>query len=262
MWIYGTIFDSILDTVLKKNTSARDIWLAIENLFRDNKEARALQLENELRTTVIGDISVHEYCQKMKTTSDLLANIDFPVTDRVLGMHILNGLSDKFDYIINVIQHKSPFPGFLETQSMLQMEEERLSKQVKPSPSHHDTSSSSTILYTTSDNSSRSSGNNFHNSGRGNRGRNRGGGRRGRGRFNNTWPSHQVSSQWAYNPQHLAFNHHSMLISSHRFSLDMLTPLLVHRIRLTLAFLGHTQLDLPMKPTWRTCTLIQHTRYP
>ena len=82
MWIYGTISDSIIDTVLKKNATARDFWLSIESLFRDNKEARALQLENELRTMVIGDLSVHEYCQKMKTTADLLTNIDAPVSER------------------------------------------------------------------------------------------------------------------------------------------------------------------------------------
>lgn len=39
MWIYGTISDSIIDTVLKKNATARDSWLSIESLFRDNKEA-------------------------------------------------------------------------------------------------------------------------------------------------------------------------------------------------------------------------------
>ncbi|CAL9217098.1 unnamed protein product, partial [Arabidopsis halleri] len=200
MWIYGTISESILDTVLKKNATARDLWLSIERLFRDNKEARALQLENDLRTMVIGDLSVHDYCQKLKTTADLLANIDSPVSERVLVMHLLNGLSDKFDSIINVIKHKNPFPGFLEARSMLQMEEERLSKLVKPSPSHHDTPSSSTILYTNSDGSSRTHNNNTNNSGRGNRGRNRGGGRsRGRGRFHNNWSPNQVASPWSYN---------------------------------------------------------------
>ncbi|XP_020883040.1 uncharacterized protein LOC110228946 isoform X2 [Arabidopsis lyrata subsp. lyrata] len=201
MWIYGTISESIIDTVLKKNSTARELWLAIETLFLDNKEARALQLENELRTMVIGDLSVHDYCKKMKNLADLLANIDFPVTDRALVMHMLNGLSDKFDSIINVIKHKSPFLSFLETRSMLQLEEDRLSKQIKPSDVHHDTSSSSTILYTISDGSQRPSGQKY-NSGRGNRGRNRGGGRnRGRGRYNNNWSYNQFSSPWTYNNQ-------------------------------------------------------------
>lgn len=43
-------------------------------------------------------------------------------------MHLLNGLSDNFDSIINVIKHKSPFPSFIEARSMLSMEEDRLNK--------------------------------------------------------------------------------------------------------------------------------------
>src|SRR5690606_19773465 len=139
--------DSIIDTVLKKIATARDLWLSIENFFRDNKEARALQMENELRTMVTGDLSIHKYCQKMKTTADLLANIDAPVSERALISHLLNGLSDKFDSIINVVQHKVPFPSLLEARSMLQMEETRLAKQVKLAPRRHDNPSSSTVLY-------------------------------------------------------------------------------------------------------------------
>ncbi|CAL9225145.1 unnamed protein product [Arabidopsis halleri] len=45
MWIYGTISESILDTVLKTKATARDLWLSIEGLFRDNKEARARNLK-------------------------------------------------------------------------------------------------------------------------------------------------------------------------------------------------------------------------
>nr|VDD43525.1 unnamed protein product [Brassica oleracea] len=90
MWIYGTISSSLLDTVLKTRCSARDLWVTIENLFRENKEARAIQLENELRSLTIGDMSVHEYCQKLNTTTDLLANINSPVTDRAVVMHMLN----------------------------------------------------------------------------------------------------------------------------------------------------------------------------
>jgi hypothetical protein len=39
MWIYGTITESILEIVLKPKCSIHDLWSAIKNLFRDNKEA-------------------------------------------------------------------------------------------------------------------------------------------------------------------------------------------------------------------------------
>lgn len=121
-------------------------------------------------------------------------------------MHLLNGLLDKYDSIINVIKHKSPFPSFLDARSMLQMEEDRLSKQVKPSLSNNNTSSAPAILYSSSDNRNRSTTN--HNNGpngqflnngnngyyRGNRGRGRGG-RNNRGRGPN-W-SHGAP-QWPF----------------------------------------------------------------
>lgn len=92
---------------------------------------------------------------------------------------------------------------------MLQMEETRLSKQVKPSPRHHDNSSSSTVLYAGADGNSRPSNNNnnnHHNSGRGNRGRHRGNGRsRGRGRYNNNWQQNPYGSPWYYNQQPHAY---------------------------------------------------------
>lgn len=223
MWIYGTISDSILETVLTTKCTARDLWLKIENLFRDNKEAWALQIENELRTIVIGDLSIHDYCNKLKTLSDLLANLDSPVPDKSLVMHLLNGLSEKFDNIINVIKHKVPFPSFLETRSMLSMEEDRLSKHVKPNVTHNDNASAPNVLYTTSapqqqnsNNSNTNNGpsnnnnsyNNNNNGGshRGNRGRGRGGRKnRGRGRFNN-WNSPFYTQNWQFGqPQWSSF---------------------------------------------------------
>ncbi|KAG7600292.1 GAG-pre-integrase domain [Arabidopsis suecica] len=211
MWIYGTISESILDTVLKTKCSARDLWLTIENMFRDNKEARALELENELRTTVIGDLSVHTYCQKLKTLSDQLSNLDSPVTNRNLVMHLLNGLSDKFDNITNVIKHKSPFPTFIEARSMLTMEEKRLTKHTPSALVNTNTASAPELLYTSSDqqrqsNSSGYSNNNhggqssYNNGGRGNRGRGRGGRHnRGRGRYNNWSPSY--GQHWPFGNQ-------------------------------------------------------------
>lgn len=147
MWIYGTISPSLLDTVLKTRCTARELWVTIENLFRDNKEARAIQLENDLRSLTIGDLSVHDYCQKLKTLSDNLANVDSPISQRALIMHMLNGLSEKYDNIINVIKHKSHFPSFSDARSMHQMEETRLNKHPKTMVTHTTNSSSPNVLY-------------------------------------------------------------------------------------------------------------------
>lgn len=207
-WIYGTITDSLVETILTPKSTARDLWLSIENLFRENKENRDFQLENELCTITIGDLSVQEYCRKLKSLSDLLANVELPVTDRQLVMHCLNGLNDMFEEIHNVIRHWSPFPTFHTTRSMLLAEEERLTPQVKPAATHNDGASAPNVLFaadnTLSDSTNRnhnnnSRGNNNQNRGRNNNNNNRGGGRgnRGRGRHNNNY---SASPNFAYPP--------------------------------------------------------------
>lgn len=103
MWIYRTIYESLFKTVLKTKCTSRELWTTIENLFRDNKEAHTIQLENEIWTLQIRDLSVNDYCQKLKTLSDLLANVNFSISERTLVMHLLNVLSSKFDNIINVM---------------------------------------------------------------------------------------------------------------------------------------------------------------
>ncbi|XP_010436597.1 PREDICTED: uncharacterized protein LOC104720386 [Camelina sativa] len=151
MWIYGTVSEKLLDTILKAKSTARDLWLTLEALFCDNKEAQSIQYDNKFRTLVIGDMSVTDYTHKLNNLADLLANVDAPVTNHALVMHMLNGFSAKFDNIIKVIQHQSPFPSFIKARSMLLMEEKRLTKQVPTLPAHNTDSSPNSVLYTHSD---------------------------------------------------------------------------------------------------------------
>lgn len=81
----------------------------IGNFFRNNKEARAIHLEHELRTKEMRDLSMHAYFQALKSTYNLLANVDAPVAEKILVTYLLSGLSPKFDNIINVIMHRQPF---------------------------------------------------------------------------------------------------------------------------------------------------------
>ncbi|XP_010437564.1 PREDICTED: uncharacterized protein DDB_G0289917-like [Camelina sativa] len=205
MWIYGTVSEQLLHTILKAKSTARDLWLTLETLFRGNKEVQSIQYDNELRTLVIGDMSVTDYTHKLKTLVDLLANVDAPVYDRALVMHMLNGLSAKFDSIINVIQHHTPFPTFIKARSMLIMEEKRLTKQTPTTHAHNTDSSSQSVLYTHSDqhqqrpehqNNNNNSGRNAYNKSRGRGGR----GNRGRGRYNtnNCHNNSYAASPWSY----------------------------------------------------------------
>ncbi|XP_019057697.1 PREDICTED: uncharacterized protein LOC109116533 [Tarenaya hassleriana] len=129
----------------------------------------------------------------LKKISDLLSNIEADVSDKALVMHLLNGLNEKFDNIVNVIKHKTPFPTFEDARSMLALEEQRLSKITRHQPSHADHSSAPNVLYTTIDSTPPTWSPNprppHHRDGRhgGRRGRNR-----GRRYYNNHHPRGQV----------------------------------------------------------------------
>ncbi|CAB77880.1 putative reverse transcriptase [Arabidopsis thaliana] len=221
-------FDRLLKVIKEQPADVRlEAW-------DSDKDAAIMQptnmrfLDNDLRSLTLGDLSVHDYCQKLKTLSDLLANVDSPVSDRVVVTHMLNGLSEKFDNIINIIKHRQPFPSFSVARSMLIEEERRLSKQVKTGSSHSANSSSPNVLYVTSngnqnsmsrdnnhntyrDNNNTGYRDNNHNNynGHNNNGRGRGRGRggtgsngRGRGRQNWQWNPRnwQTQQPWLSTP--------------------------------------------------------------
>lgn len=202
MWIYGTISESLLNSVLKTQCTARELWLTLENLFQDNKEARAIQLENELRNLQIGDFSVTDYCQKLKSISDILINVNSPITKRSLVMHMLNGLSSKFDNIINVIKHRTPPWSFGDARSMLKNEEDRLKTKRLTEFAHVDNASSPQLLMTTTLQSSHlqpdfTNPYHYNNNNRGNRGRGR-----GRNNYNQNWnPQPQWPPQQPFWPR-------------------------------------------------------------
>ncbi|CAL9222402.1 unnamed protein product [Arabidopsis halleri] len=169
LWIYGTLAKPLFRSSFKTGGSARDVWLRVENQFRDNKEAH------------------------------LLTNVDIAVNEHTLVMYLLNGLNEKFDNIINVIKHKEPIPSFDSAKSMLEMEESRIKKVTRSSAAHNDNSSSSMALTVAASPQNRSDSNRSrfgNNRGKGGRGNNRGRGGRNNG-FNNrsTW-----GLQWGSQP--------------------------------------------------------------
>ncbi|CAM8971679.1 unnamed protein product [Rhodiola kirilowii] len=127
-WIYGSISPNIMDTILKTHdASAQEIWDAIENLFRDNKKARVIQLETEFRGLVQGPQSITDYCQKLKVLADSLNDVDNPISDETLVLQTIRGLNNDFQTMETIIPMQRPFPTFQECRSMLLLEESRRS---------------------------------------------------------------------------------------------------------------------------------------
>jgi uncharacterized membrane protein YgcG len=120
-WIVGTISVD-LHSLLRNLPHARAAWLAIEGQFLGNAEARALRLDAAFRTFVQGDLSVSEYCRKMKTMEDSLGDLGCPVEDRILVLNVLRGLSDRYTHLRSLIMRQRPFPTFLQVRDDLALE--------------------------------------------------------------------------------------------------------------------------------------------
>ena len=147
--IYGTISTSLLQTVLKKNVTTKDVWKSLAYLFHDNKEARSTELHEELRSLELGSLSIAEYFKKIKVISDLRSNIDSHVAEKNLVMYVVNGLTEKYEHVANIIRHTKTPLTLLETRSMLLLEVSRLSR--KQGREHvRDNPSSSTVLLASS----------------------------------------------------------------------------------------------------------------
>jgi hypothetical protein len=122
-WIFGTISLDLQDLVRTHGGTARQTWVALEGQFLGNAEYRALQLDATFRTFIQGDLSVGEYCRRMKSMADALHNLGDPVSDRVLVLNVLRGLISTYDHLKCWIARQRPFPTFLQVRDDLALEE-------------------------------------------------------------------------------------------------------------------------------------------
>jgi hypothetical protein len=121
-WIIGTISLDLHDLV-RNTADARQAWLALEGQFLGNAEARALRLDASFRTFVQGDLTVGEFCRKMKTMADSLGDLGWPVEDRILVLNALRGLSERYSHLRTWITRQRPFPTLLQVRDDLVTEE-------------------------------------------------------------------------------------------------------------------------------------------
>lgn len=113
MWIYDTISKPILQMVMQEDETAQQVCTRIASLFQSNKDARQMQLNEDLRHIELGDFTIAKYCHKLKVIADLLENIGKPIDESTLVMYTVNGLSDKYENIAGIIRHQKPLPSFV-----------------------------------------------------------------------------------------------------------------------------------------------------
>ena len=123
-WIFNTISPDLLDVVHEHDgITARAAWLGIEQQFLNNRESRAMLLDAEFRTLCQGALSIDNYCRKMKTMADALADLGEPVLDRTLVLNVLRGLNDRFQFMSQLVTRQKPFPSFADVRADLRLAE-------------------------------------------------------------------------------------------------------------------------------------------
>ncbi|XP_026381198.1 uncharacterized protein LOC113275821 [Papaver somniferum] len=94
-WIFATMTKDLMLTVLKKGKNAKEIWDHLKTLFQDNKGSRAANRESKFVNLKFSDCaSVDDYCDKLKSLSNRLHDLDFPMSDKRLVIQLVNGLPE------------------------------------------------------------------------------------------------------------------------------------------------------------------------
>ncbi|PWA91351.1 hybrid signal transduction histidine kinase M [Artemisia annua] len=149
MWILGSLCDSLQEQVVSTPGNAKALWDHLKDLFHDNKDARAINLDNELRSIKIGTLSINEYCTKIKAMADRLRNFGSVVSEKNLVIYAVNGLDSRFATIVKIIRHREPLPTFETARNMLLLEESTLNDQAGTTTTFESSSSSPTVLMAT-----------------------------------------------------------------------------------------------------------------
>ncbi|XP_021717929.1 uncharacterized protein LOC110685711 [Chenopodium quinoa] len=124
-WIYGTITLDLLQSVLCKGDSAQQFWNKLKDLFQDNKNTRAVYLENQFNSLHLSNFSnISTYCRQLKSLKDQLAAVDQPVTEQKLVIRLVSGLiNTDYDTVATIIQQTEPLPSSEIARSRLLLEE-------------------------------------------------------------------------------------------------------------------------------------------
>ncbi|KAL2906525.1 Retrovirus-related Pol polyprotein from transposon RE1 [Bienertia sinuspersici] len=123
-WIYSTISNDLLNTILSPDDNAMDTWNHLVRLFQGNKSARALQYDTQFYNVKLEQFpGVKEYCTRIKTLADNLRNVGSHVSDEQMVLRLLRGLSDDYKPFKTSIQHLVPLPNFETVLTMLELEE-------------------------------------------------------------------------------------------------------------------------------------------
>ncbi|GJT66042.1 ribonuclease H-like domain-containing protein [Tanacetum coccineum] len=162
MWILGSLCDSLQEQVVTTPGNAKALWDHLKDLFHDNKDARAISLDNELRAVKIGKMSINGYCTKIKSMENRLKNLDCEVSEKNMVIYAVNGLDSRFATLAEIIRHREPLPSFETVRNMLLLKESSFNDSTDASTILESSSSSPTILMASSSSDAKGPGHVAH----------------------------------------------------------------------------------------------------
>ena len=112
-WIYETISDDLLHTIIERDSTVEQAWNQLFNIFYDNKNSRALYLEQEFSNVRMEQfLDASTYYQHLKSLSDQLSNVGAPVSNERLVLQLNYGLTDAYATVGSQIRHGESLPPF------------------------------------------------------------------------------------------------------------------------------------------------------
>jgi hypothetical protein len=128
--ILGTLSPKLYEIVQEPMETACHAWLTIEAQFLGNHESCVLQLDTKFHIFKQGDLSVSDYCRRMKGMADDLRVLGETIIDHHLVFNLLQDLNKRFDQMKIFIKQSHPFPSFHTIHNDLKLEEIELDNSV------------------------------------------------------------------------------------------------------------------------------------
>jgi hypothetical protein len=124
-WFFQTVSTDIFHTVVCDGDTARDVWKKITGLFTDNKIQCITFLQQEFFGLHQNDLSLDAFCLRLKTLSDELRDLEFPITDALLLSTLAAGLGEDLSHATSNLMLLTT-PTYEQAVAYLRNEERRL----------------------------------------------------------------------------------------------------------------------------------------
>ena len=134
IWFNSTLSEEVVPFTVGVS-SARDLWLKLEQRFGGVSDAHIHQLRSKLQNIQKGSQSMSDYLQQIKEISDSLSAAGASITDRDLIAATLAGLSDDFESFTDSILLRISSTSLDELHGLLLAKELSMERRKKSSSS-------------------------------------------------------------------------------------------------------------------------------